>query len=142
MMSLTVPAELNLQTLMDQYFFNRNYQSFPVVEGDRPIGMVTLNQVKQIPQDQWSARTVKDIMRPIEQGISVSPQEDMMNVLTKMQETQSRRLLVTDNGFLAGILSATDLANWLQRKQEFGEDVPRRSGFITQSTQGIQSGSA
>jgi Zn-dependent protease/CBS domain-containing protein len=138
----TVPADLNLQTLMDQYFFNRNYQSFPVVEGDRPIGMVTLNQVKQVPQDQWSARTVKDIMRPIEQGIAVSPQEDMANVLTKMQETQSRRLLVTRNGFLEGILSVTDLANWLQRKQEFGEDVPRRSGFINQASQEIQSSGA
>jgi Zn-dependent protease len=131
----TIPADLTLQMLMEQYFFNRNYQSFPVIESGRPIGMVTLNQVKQVPRDQWESQAVKDIMTPTGQGITVQPDEDMSNVLEKMQATQSRRLLVVDDGNLKGILSVTDLANWLQRKREFGEDMPQRKKFINQQTQ-------
>lgn len=135
----TVPAHLNLQELIDQYFFNRNYQSFPVTEDGKPIGMVTLEQVKQVPRQEWSQRSVRDIMIPAEQGITVEPGQDMAKVLEQMQETQSRRLLVTTDSKLEGILSVTDIANWLQRKQSFGEDVPRQRTFMQQQIDQMQS---
>lgn len=134
----TVPADLKLQDLVDQYFFNRNYQSFPVTENNRPIGLVTLNQVKQVPREEWPQRSVKDIMISTEEGITVRPEEDMAKVLEKMQEMGSRRLLVTSNGSLAGIISATDVAKWLQRQREFGEDVPQRT-YVEQQASQMQS---
>lgn len=130
----TVPASLTLQELMDGYFFNRSYQSFPVMEDDRPIGLVTLNQVKQIPQDEWNRRTVRDIMLPVGMGITVNLGDNMMQVLEKMREARSQRLLVTNNGNLQGIISATDLANTLQRQREFGEDIPRPKTFTEPAT--------
>ena len=135
----TVPAHLSLQELMDEYFYNRSYQSFPVIEDGHPIGLVTLNQVKQVPRDQWSQRNVKEIMTPIEKGITVASGEDLTKVLEKMQETHSRRLLVTSNGNLEGILSATDVANWLQRQQEFGETIPERKTFPQQEVSQLKS---
>lgn len=135
----TVPADLNLQELVDQYFFNRNYQSFPVMEDSHPIGMVTVNQVKQVPREEWSQHSVREMMVPSEQGITVRPDEDMTQVLEKMQETRSRRLLVTTDGTLEGIISATDIANWLQRKREFGDDLPRRQTIADQQMRELQS---
>ncbi|MBF2018447.1 MAG: site-2 protease family protein [Rivularia sp. T60_A2020_040] len=130
----TVPASLTLQELMDEYFFNRSYQSFPVMENDRPIGLVTLNQVKQVPRDEWNRRTVRDIMLPVGMGITVHLGDNMMQVVEKMREARSQRLLVTNNGNLQGIISATDLANTLQRQREFGEDIPRPNTFSEQAT--------
>ncbi|MBE9167148.1 site-2 protease family protein [Pleurocapsales cyanobacterium LEGE 06147] len=134
-----VDSNLSLQDLVEQYFFNRNYQSFPVLENGQPIGIVTLNQVKQVPREQWMQRTVKDVMIATEEGITVSPEEDMVKVLEKMQKARSRRLLVITNGKLQGIISATDIANWLQRKQEFGTDMPSRKTFTEQKVEQIQS---
>ena len=134
----TVPATLTLQELMDGYFFNRSYQSFPVMENDRPIGLVTLNQVKQIPRDEWNRRTVKDIMLPVGMGITVRLNESMMQVVEKMREARSQRLLVTDNGNLKGIISATDLANTLQRQREFGEDIPRPRAVTEQVSNNLR----
>lgn len=128
----TVPASLTLQELMDGYFFNRSYQSFPVMENDRPIGLVTLNQVKQIPRDEWNQRTVKNIMLPTGMGITVHLGDKMTQVVEKMRNARTQRLLVTDNGNLQGIISATDLANSLQRQREFGEDIPRPRAFTEQ----------
>lgn len=119
----TVPAGLNLQELVDNYLMNRNYQSFPVVSDEHPIGLVTLTQVKQTPRNEWQQRTVSDIMMPIDAGITVRPDEDMSSVLEHMQNARSRRLLVTTNGHLEGILSVSDIANWLQRKRTFGDDI-------------------
>lgn len=120
----TVPADLNLQELIDNYFFNRYYESFPVMENDRPIGMITLNQLKQIRRQDWSQRTVREIMIPIDE-IAVSPQQDIAKALTQMQSARSRRLLVTTDGNLEGILSSTDITNWLKRQQEFGNSLPQ-----------------
>lgn len=139
----TVPSNLTFQELMDNYFFNRNYQSFPVTEDGQPIGMVTLSQVKQVPREEWSQRTVKELMIPAQEGITVSPEQDMAEVLEQMQETRSRRLLVTTDGRLEGILSVTDLANWLQRRRAFGENVPRSTDtFTQQQLDQMQSGQA
>lgn len=122
----TVPAHLSLRDLLDNYLFNRNYQSFPVESEGHPIGLVTLEQVKQTPREDWQHRTVNDIMIPVEAGIAVQPDRDMSSVLEQMQDHRTRRLLVTTNGHLEGILSASDIANWLQRQRTFG-DVARRN---------------
>ncbi len=127
----TVPADLNLQELIDNYFFNRYYESFPVMENDRPIGMITLNQLKQVRRQDWSQRTVKETMIPIDE-IAVSPQQDIAKVLTQMQSARSRRLLVTTDGNLQGIISSTDISNWLQRQHEFGNSLPKRKTSTTE----------
>lgn len=139
----TVPADLKLQELVDHYVFNRNYQSFPVMEANHPVGLVTLEQVRRVPREVWPQQTVKEIMVPTARGITVPPSEDMAKVLEKMQEVQSRRLLVTSDGTLEGIISASDIATWLQRKQTFGEVMlpPQPNLTESQSAQ-IQSGQA
>lgn len=123
----TVPADLNLQELVDNYLMNRNYQSFPVEAEGHPIGLVTLAQVRQTPRQEWQQRTVRDIMMPADAGITIRPEEDMSSVLEHMQDARSRRLLVTTDGQLKGILSVSDIANWLQRKRTFGEAVSREN---------------
>ena len=136
----TVPANLSLQDLVDQYFFNRNYQSFPVMEDGQPIGLVTLKQAKQVAREAWSQQTVRDIMTATAQGIAVAPYEDMAKVLEQMQESRSRRLLVIANDQLQGIISATDIANWLQRRQEFGDVLPEPEETLNTAELGQPSG--
>ncbi|AFY48591.1 Zn-dependent protease [Nostoc sp. PCC 7524] len=117
----TVNADLTLQELVDKYFLSRRYQSFPVIQDDHPIGIITLNQVKDIPRQEWMHRTVQETMIPSEQGITARPEEQMSQVLQKMQDSGVRRVLVTQNGLLQGIITANDIANWLQRRREFGQ---------------------
>ncbi|MGH7340277.1 MAG: site-2 protease family protein, partial [Candidatus Rokuibacteriota bacterium] len=45
----TVPADISLQALMDGYFLRRRFLSYPVEDRGRPVGIVTLNQVKEVP---------------------------------------------------------------------------------------------
>jgi Zn-dependent protease/CBS domain-containing protein len=117
----TVDAQLTLQELVDKYFLSRRYQSFPVMEDNKPIGMITLNQVKDIPREEWMYRTVQETMIPTEQGVTTRPEEQMSEVLEKMQTSGVRRVLVTQDGLLTGIITANDIANWLQRRREFGK---------------------
>lgn len=119
----TVSADLTLQELVDKYFLSRRYQSFPVIEDAQPIGIITLNLVRDIPRSEWGYRTVKDTMIPINEKVAAYPEEQMTQVLQKMQESTVRRVLVTKNGLIQGIITANDIARWLQRQREFGQQI-------------------
>jgi CBS domain-containing protein len=120
----TVSPGLMLRELVDRYFLLQRYQSFPVVEGDRPLGLVTLNQVKDVPRDRWNDYTVREIMTPVEKGIVVRPEDKLSDVLEKMEELGEKRVLVADNGKLEGIITASDILDWMRRSRAL-EDLKR-----------------
>ncbi|MBD6619391.1 CBS domain-containing protein [Komarekiella sp. 'clone 1'] len=119
----TVNADLTLQDLVDKYFLSRRYQSFPVTQDSHPIGIITLNQVKDVPREEWVYRTVKDTMIPTDKRVIARPEEEMSQVLEKMQESGVRRVLVTQNSSLKGIITANDVASWLQRQRDLGRQM-------------------
>ncbi len=114
----TVSPDLNLRDLIDQYFFQRSYQAFPVVENESLMGIITLNQVKEIPNDRWTNYAVRDIMTPINQSLLVHPQEKLSEVLHKMEDSGVRRVLVVDRDKLEGIITASDITRWLRRARD------------------------
>ncbi|MDB9303785.1 MULTISPECIES: site-2 protease family protein [Cyanophyceae] len=117
----TVSPEMNLQELVDTYFLSRRYHSFPVTQDSHPVGIITLNQVKDLPREEWKYRTVKDTMIPVENRVTARPEEQMSQVLQKMQDSGVRRVLVIQNDLLRGIITAHDLANWLQRQRDLDQ---------------------
>jgi Zn-dependent protease/CBS domain-containing protein len=117
----TVEPDLTVQQLVDDYFLRRRYQAFPVAEDGRPVGIVTLHQVKELPREEWSLRTVRSIMAAAEDGLTVRPEEPMTRVLEKMEGSSVRRVLVTRDGRLEGIITAADVAAWLDRVRQLQE---------------------
>ncbi|HEX7050329.1 MAG TPA: site-2 protease family protein [Longimicrobiales bacterium] len=116
----TVPPGLSLQELVDEHFLRRRYHAFPVTEQGRPLGIITLAQVKQVPREEWPRRTVAEAMTPAGEGNTVRPDERMPRVLDKLERSEARRVLVARDGHLEGIITAGDVAGWLQRAQELG----------------------
>ncbi len=112
-----VPADLPLQELVDTHFLRKRHQAFPVVEEGRPVGLVTLQHVKRVARQEWPAKHVSDVMKRAE-GIVVSPWESVSRVIEIMQEAGERRVLVARDGRLIGLISASDVAAWLQHEEE------------------------
>jgi len=119
----TVPPDLTLRELVDDYFLQQRYQSYPVTQNNRPLGIITLNQVKEIPREEWERRTVADTMIPVDKGVVARPEEDMIEVLEKMEASGARRVLVARNGELEGIVTANDVTSWLRRKRDLNEQM-------------------
>lgn len=114
----TVGPDLTLRELMDQHFLRERYDAYPVVEGDHPVGLVTLDQVRAVPPDEWPERQVGDVMAPAPDGLTVGPDEPMTRVLEKMESSGVERVLVTRGDHLEGIITVSDLTVWLRRAQE------------------------
>ena len=73
----TVPPDLRLQELVVEYFLQRGYQAFPVVQNGHPVGIITLNRIKELPRSEWTRRTVGETMTQVEKGVVASPEEKM-----------------------------------------------------------------
>jgi len=112
-----VTPALTLDELVEGHFLRKEHAAFPVVEDGHPVGLITLQHVKAVPRDLWGSRRVGDIMRDLS-GLTVGPRESVTRALELMEQEGERRVLVLDGDRLAGIISASDIAGWLQRRQE------------------------
>jgi Zn-dependent protease/CBS domain-containing protein len=116
----TVPADISLGSLMDDYILRERYLAYPVMEQARPVGIITLHQVRDVPRNDWENRTVAEVMAPLDK-LEVRPEDSMLRVLEKLQASPVRRVLVVRNGHLEGILTANDVAGWLERARQLNE---------------------
>lgn len=117
----SVPPNISIEELVSQYFLVYRYVAFPVVWGDQTLGIVTLNDVKNIPREKWKDHTVRDIITPVSSELTVSLEESALDAFTKISKGNIGRLLVMEEDKLLGILSKTDLIRFLQIKTMIGK---------------------
>lgn len=117
---IAIPGDLTLRQAVDDYFMRHDHGAFPVREDGRAVGLLTLRAVRKIDRDEWDRRTVREAMTSLERSVAVSPSTPMPTVLEKLEPEQVQRVLVVDNGDLAGMITALDVARWLRRRQELG----------------------
>lgn len=122
-----ISADVPLQELVEAHFLRKRHHAFPVIDADRPVGLVTLQHVKQVPRERWSGTKVRDVMTAAE-GVTVSPWESVSRVIEIMQEAGERRVLVVRDDRLVGLISASDVAAWLQHKEEIEGLRPSAEG--------------
>ncbi len=115
---VAVPRTISVAELVDDYIYRYHHSLFPVVDGERLIGCVTTQQVKQLPREEWSRQTVGAIATECSTGNSISPDADAMRALVQMGNRKASHLMVVDGERLVGILGARDLLRLLAEKME------------------------
>ncbi len=118
---VTVPPSLPLDRLVDDYFYRYFYKSFPVTDGNRLLGSVTLDAVRETDLHRRGLITVDAILQPVSDNNTVSPDEDSAKALRRMQQSGLTRLLVTRDHRLVGVISLRDLMTVLQIRAALGE---------------------
>jgi Zn-dependent protease/CBS domain-containing protein len=112
-----IPPELSLQEAVDDYFMRYDHGAFPVEEQGRTIGLLTLRGVRKVPREQWPVRRVRDHMVALGDQVVVVPDARMDGVLGSLQDGDGGRVLVARDGEVVGIITPSDLARWLRRRQ-------------------------
>jgi len=94
--------------------------AFPVVDGGRLVGLVTLDDVRSVPRDVWDITTVQQIMTPYEKLITATEMEDATSAWDKLLQRDVRQLPVLRGTELVGLLRRRDIVKWLQLHSQFG----------------------
>jgi len=127
----TVPANISLQRLVDEYFLPQGLHSALVMQGDQLAGLITLSDIRHVPREQWSQVPVGHAMIPLERLHVVQPQQNLNDVLPLMAGRDVNQLPVVQNGALVGILSRDAIVRFLEVRRGLGlgtaeDDVRKR----------------
>jgi len=115
---IAVPPGLSIAELVEAYIYRFHYDLFPVVEGERVLGLVSTRQVRQLPREVWDDRSVADIMEICSRENCITPSTDTVKALSVMRRSGNSRLLVVEDGRLAGIVALKDLLEFLSLKMD------------------------
>jgi Zn-dependent protease len=110
----TVPSTSTISNLIYDHVMGTDDHAFPVMDNGRLLGLVTLDDVRQVARDAWDTTTIREIMTPAQELVVATPQEDAADALNKLQERDVRQLPVLRNDELVGLLRRRDLIRWLQ----------------------------
>jgi Zn-dependent protease/CBS domain-containing protein len=111
---VTIPPDLTLGRFLDDVMWSRRYTSYPVAEDGRAIGLLPFRRVAEVPRGEWDSRRVADCMIPLEDAPVVEEDDELVDALAELSESEVGRALVVDGDRLVGFLSTTDIARALE----------------------------
>jgi Zn-dependent protease/CBS domain-containing protein len=110
---VTVDRSMSVQELVDNYFYKYKFAIFPVSQDGRIIGIVSAASVKQLETGARSQATVGSITTPLSDKLIISPDDIVSTAMTRLRSNGIGRVLVMDQNNLLGIVSNTDILNYL-----------------------------
>jgi len=111
---LTLHPEMPILELMEGSLDRTQSELYPVVENGKLLGVVTPERVKLVPREKWDWTRVKDVIEPLTESNTISPDADAMPALLHMKAHQATSLMVVEGDRLAGMLTLRDLVGFLQ----------------------------
>lgn len=117
---ITVPLGVTLDAAVNEMLGNR-VGSVLVVDGDEPVGIITETDV--LAAGSGTERPFSDI--PVSRAMSpnlvtIDPDATAESAIERMQEYGIKKLVVTEDGTLTGIVTTTDL---VVHRTDLAEDV-------------------
>lgn len=115
----TVDPGVTLDQLVSDYFLPYKHGGFPVMWGDRLLGIITLQDVKDVPRGRRATTTVREAMTPLARLRTVRPSASAYDAFARMAHDRIGRVLVIDSeGTLVGILTRSDLMHVMRVRVE------------------------
>jgi len=118
---VTVPAHVTVRELVEDYLLRLGHRGFPVVENGSPVGVVSVEDVKDVAPEDRDRVTVRECMIPADDRV-LPPDESLWHALRTLERTGAGRMLVLGaSGELQGMLTKAGLLRFLQLRQALGE---------------------
>jgi Zn-dependent protease/CBS domain-containing protein len=114
---VTINPATTVEAVVRDVFLGCHCDAALVSKDHQPLGMVTVDEVKKVPQDQWVYTAVEQIMvrEPL---YNVSPEDDLNTAMRLLVQYNLKQLLVLKSGELVGIVNRSDIMRHLEVTQE------------------------
>lgn len=90
--------------------------------------MVTLNEIRAVPQLQWDTTSAADIMTAANDLHVIGPDDELTAGLNVLAQYDVNQLPVVEDGRLVGLLSRSNVIGYLQVREELGISGRDRGG--------------
>jgi Zn-dependent protease len=76
-----IPADATLQYLVDEHILGAGRRCFMVTRDGEPVGLLTVHNIKEVPQAEWPVTNVAQVMIPMSQVKRVQPDAEVWTAL-------------------------------------------------------------
>ncbi len=106
---VSVPATRPISQFVHDVVASGRHAAYPVVDGDRVVGLIDVKSVGSVPSDMWSGTDVAAVMKPLAEVPVVGVDETADTLIRRMEEHEESRALVMDGGRLLGVIAPSDI---------------------------------
>src|SRR5262245_35846444 len=82
----SIDPDLSVAKLVDDFFMSTAERAFPVAVDERLLGIVTMEDIRKLPREQWPSTLVRDIMTAAPALVVVTPDESVAAALSKLTQ--------------------------------------------------------
>lgn len=109
----TAQAGEDVRTFAEQQLAHRPQRLWPVERDGRLVGLVTLEDVASVPEEERGYTRLDAIMSHLDGTPTLNPDDPGQQALQSLSESEGGAALVTQDGKVVGMLSQQDVMRWL-----------------------------
>lgn len=116
----TIEPAAPVDKLVNEIYLKKGVRFAPVVDNGKLVGVVTLSDLKKVPQGEWKITPISRIMTtaPL---YTVGQEDSMSAAVNLMAEHGVNQLPVVAEGRLVGMLCRADVLRYVQVHHELGK---------------------
>jgi len=114
----TIEADTSLTDVVQNYFARYKHGGYPILEGGRLVGILTLQDVRKVQREDWGHVRARDVMTSVSKVETVSPEETATDALMRLSTRDVGRLPVVREGKLVGIITRSDVTHLIKMRTE------------------------
>jgi len=115
-----VSRQISLGQLVRDHILPSGRRCFLVIEDSGLKGIVTLRDIKLIPQEKWDSTTLNEIMTPADKLKTAQPNQPAVSLLEEMDEWNINQMPVLEGGKVIGMVARDNLLRFLRTRAELG----------------------
>jgi Zn-dependent protease len=115
-----VPPNLTIGELVKGYVLPRGHSFFVVTSESGAKGILSLNNIKSVPQSSWDTTQLEKIMLPLDRLKAAHPQQDALSLVEEMNANELDQMPVVSEGKIIGLISRDSLIRFLRARSELG----------------------
>ncbi len=116
-----MPPDITVLEAAESYFLRRPHKAYPVVRGERVVGLLDVDGVAAVPAERRGLVPVSEAMTPIDALPTTGPDATLDEVLSRLSGDDADRALVVEGDRLLGVVTLRQVVDWLERARALEE---------------------
>jgi CBS domain-containing protein len=113
-----------LSQLVEENLLAGQARCFPVVVAGELLGLITLDDVRKVPRDEWATTSVYKAMTPFSRLQTATPRDDLSAVLAQLNGHDINQVPLVEGKQLVGLIHRADVLRYIQVRQEVESAKP------------------
>ncbi|MEZ5073294.1 MAG: site-2 protease family protein [Solirubrobacterales bacterium] len=117
---VVAPAGATVAEFIETRFSGSRHAAYPVLDGERVVGMLGFRDLTAIPTSQWDDTRIAAVARPMGRVLVLAPDVNLGDATVELVQNDLGRALVLEEDRLVGLLSMTDVSRLIELRTGSG----------------------